>query len=463
MSSAIEPTPAPRRRPRPVAPREPAKPVSRPKVLRLGIARGGKIVAERVIGARKSVTCGPASSDRVSIPALDESFELFVWDGERYRLRFDERMDGRIETRSGVVDLGLERRRLRRSEGEASELVLTESSRGKVVLGDTTILFQFVARATKAPGPLLPVSLMNGASHIDWRTTLIAGGSFLVHFTAIGAIYSDWMDPVRSYEIDVSSIVESVRSLPPPPPIEEPQPTTETDESKTEKVEAQPKAAPRTAVPTRGPMNQAQAAALSSDLEKIQLDVLGALAGLGPATANVLQSGEVPTGALDRAAASAAGVGAGGIGLSLGGGGGSIRPGEAGGNLADIGQTGTTAGAGAGKAVAVKGPSGDAAVGSTAVSGGQVSNASRVVAAMRAGFRRCYTRALSTNPDVQGRISLNIKVGPGGEVAGVTASASGNLPAEVIACVQARAKASRFDPPQGGMAVIQVPVTFVKQ
>jgi hypothetical protein len=33
----------------------------------------------------------------------------------------------------------------------------------------------------------------------------------------------------------------------------------------------------------------------------------------------------------------------------------------------------------------------------------------------------------------------------------------------VVACVQNRARSGQFDPPEGGSAVLVVPVTFVKQ
>jgi hypothetical protein len=82
---------------------------------------------------------------------------------------------------------------------------------------------------------------------------------------------------------------------------------------------------------------------------------------------------------------------------------------------------------------------------------------------MRAGFRNCYQRGLAENPDAAGSIRLTIRVGAGGEVAGVSPSPSGSLPASVISCVVARAQAAQFDPPEGGSAVIAVPVTFVKQ
>jgi hypothetical protein len=166
---------------------------------------------------------------------------------------------------------------------------------------------------------------------------------------------------------------------------------------------------------------------------------------------------------LDQAAASAAAVGA-GSDLNLKGGGGAIRPGAAGGGLAGIGSTGRGAGTeGTGTGAKVEGPKGNASVGGAAVSGGTVSNAARVVAGMRAGFRNCYQRGLAENPDAAGSIRLTIRVGPGGEVQGVSPSQSGSLPASVVSCVVARAQAAQFDPPEGGSAVIAVPVTFVKQ
>jgi hypothetical protein len=210
-------------------------------------------------------------------------------------------------------------------------------------------------------------------------------------------------------------------------------------------------------------MTQKEAAQVSNQLEQLEMATLGALSTQGPATAGVLKGGEVANSALDQAAASSAGVGAGSGDLKLGGGGGALRPGAVGGGLAGIGSTGRGTGDGTGAAAKVQGPKGNANVGGAAVSGGTVSNAARVVAGMRAGFRACYMRGLNENPDAQGSIRLTIQVGPGGEVRGVTAVPSGTLPQSVVACVQARAKAAQFDPPEGGQAAIQVPVTFVKQ
>jgi hypothetical protein len=337
------------------------------------------------------------------------------------------------------------------------------------VIGNTTILFQFVAPPPVQPKPQLPVSVTQGATSIDWPTTMIAAFSFLLHFLAIGAVYSDWLDPVFDEEVNVAGLVDSMKALPPPPPVE----TTDQVTDDTAKSDNAPKAeakkssggAGKGGGAAGGKMSAGQAAALSKELDQLEMATLGALSSQGPATAGVLRGGEVPTSALDAAAASGAGVSAGGIGgLKLGGGGGTIRPGMAGGGLAGIGQSGKAEGSGGtGEVKKVQGPKGNASVGGASVSGGQVSNAARVVAGMRAGFRSCYNRGLSENPDAQGSIRLSIRVGPGGEVQGVTASPSGNLPGSVVSCVQSRASAAQFDPPEGGSAVVVVPVSFVKQ
>ena len=147
-----------------------------------------------------------------------------------------------------------------------------------------------------------------------------------------------------------------------------------------------------------------------------------------------------------------------GLGLSGIGSGGDLALGSGGGALGDVrrrprrlGATGRTS-AGAAK---VTGPKGSAAVEAVDLTGGVVANAPRVAGGMRAGFRNCYQRGLAENPDAAGRIILAIQIAPGGEVASVKPNPSGNLPASVIACVVARAQAAQFDPPQGGIAIVQ--------
>src|SRR5690606_6196115 len=117
--------------------------------------------------------------------------------------------------------------------------------------------------------------------------------------------------------------------------------------------------------------------------------------------------------AMDRAAESGGGVSSGAFaGLNLNPAGGAIAIGEAGNALQDVGSKGKTVEQSSGKTQAIEGPKGKASQGGTNVSG-KVADASRVVARMTAGVRACYNRGLASNPDLQGRVELNIQVGPG--------------------------------------------------
>ena len=438
-----------------------------PKVLRIGVVQGGRVSEERIIKQRTHVTVGPSEKNMfvIATSSVPATFRIFELVGNDYHLNFLDGMTGRIALPTGISDLSLLKGQARRTSQGAYQIRLTEDSRGKVVIGDTTFLFQFVAPPPVQPKPQLPVAVLRGASAIDWNTTIIAAVSFLFHFLLLGSIYSDWLDPVVDDELSVAGVIDSLKSLPPPPPVEDkpekPDDTKQADKAPADKAPAPAAAAAPGPKAPAAPMSDKQAAALHNELDQLEMQTLGALASTGPATAGVLKGSEVATTALDQAAASSAGVGV-GSDLKIGTGGGAIRPGM-GGTLAGIGSSGRTTGTeGTGAGAKVVGPKGNANVGGANVSGGTVGNASRVVAGMRAGFRACYQRGLAENPDAAGNITLTIRVGAGGEVTGVSGS-SGTLPASVVACVKARAQAASFDAPEGGSAVISVPVTFVKQ
>lgn len=439
---------------------------SGPKVLRIGLVQGGRVIEERIVKERVDVTVGPSERSMFVLSAGDlrSTHKLFELAGDEYVLNFLDGMTGRVALPTGVSDLEMLKGQARRGTGGAYQVRLTEDSRGKVVIGDTTFLFQFVAAPPVQPRPQLPVAVTRGAGGIDWRTTIIAAFAFLAHFMGIGAMYSDWLDPPVDEQVSLAGLVETINQLPPPPPAEEqPVEDTKTDEKAEATKEPAKQSSGETKTPDAGggKMNDAQAAALGNELDQLSMATLAALGASGPATAGVLRNGDVPTGMLDGAAASGSGVGIGDP-LKLGGGGGPIRPGSSGGGLGSIGSTTSGSGTGTGSSTTVKGPTGGATV-TSSVTAGSVSNAAQVVAGLRAGFRRCYQQALDQNPDIAGSIRLTLRVGPGGEVSGVSATDSGNLPPAVVSCVKARAQSAQFAPPDGGSAAINVPVTFVKQ
>ena len=196
---------------------------SGPKVLRIGLVQGGRVMEERIIKQRTHVTIGPSEKSMfvISTTTVPPNFRLFELVGNDYCLNFLDSMGGRVALPTGISDLSMLKGQARRTPQGAYQVRLTEDSRGKVVVGELTFLFQFVAPPPVQPRPQLPVAVYRGASSIDWRTTIIAAFAFLVHFLAIGALYSDWLDPIVDEEVSVAGLVDTMKNLPPPPPVEE--------------------------------------------------------------------------------------------------------------------------------------------------------------------------------------------------------------------------------------------------
>lgn len=92
---------------------------------------------------------------------------------------------------------------------------------------------------------------------------------------------------------------------------------------------------------------------------------------------------------------------------------------------------------------------------------GQVSNAAQVVAGMRAAFRDCYRQELAVDRDYEGKVRLKIHVGAEGKVTTVAGVAIPPRDSLVTCMKNAVFFLAKFNPPEGEIAVIGVPVTFV--
>jgi hypothetical protein len=96
-------------------------------------------------------------------------------------------------------------------------------------------------------------------------------------------------------------------------------------------------------------------------------------------------------------------------------------------------------------------------IGGASVSGGNVSNAARVIAGARAPLRACYAREASP---ASGSMRFALSVGPTGAPT-VAVTKSAELSSQLLSCATAAAKALRFEVPESGTATIQFPATFV--
>jgi hypothetical protein len=437
---------------------------SGPKVLRIGLVQDGRVIEERIIKQRTSVTVGASEKAVFVIPSpnIPPQFKLFELIGTDYYLNFLDGMGGRVALQSGISELAGLRGQAKRV-GNAYQVKLTEEARGKVVVGNTTFLFQFVAPPPPQPRPQLPLAVKGGlASQIDWNLTIIAAFSFLLHFGVIGAMYSDWMDPVLNDDATAGGIIDMMKNIPAAPIEVPPEPTAATATAATTSTAPAPKQETAKAAGPAQKMSASQAAALSAQAEQIQMQMLAAFGG-NSAVQGALNRGDIPPVDLGSAAASGAGVSAStGNGLNLGGGGNAIRPGGGGGGLGSIGTTTGGGGGGAGKATEVAGPTGKVDVGATTATVA-VANAGAVVAGLRAGFRSCYNQGLNTDPTMSGKVMLSVKIAPNGEVSSADPSGNTGLSAGVVSCLVRKVKNAQFDAPGPTGSTLQIPITFVQQ
>ena len=199
------------------------------KVLRIGIVQGGKVVHERLIKPGQSVTIGesPKNTFVFSAPGLPKRFTLFQVKGGQYQMACTPEMQGKVALEDGIRNLGQQAA----GGGSLPDLPLTSKSRGKIVVGDVTVLFQFVAA---------PPESARKVARQDFRPKLIDEDDpvflgFLALWTAVAAVLMIYVyntEPVESVSMDeipdrFVTVIQPADEAPPPP--EDVEPTVDPD------------------------------------------------------------------------------------------------------------------------------------------------------------------------------------------------------------------------------------------
>jgi|CZKU01.1.fsa_nt_gi hypothetical protein len=434
-----------------------------PKVLRIGLVAAGRILEERIVKQRTSVTVGPSEKSTFVVQAnLPTQFKLFELIGSDYYLNFLDGMTGRIALATGITDLVALKGQAKRV-GPAYQVRLTDEARGKIVIGEMTFLFQFVAPPPVQPRPQLPLSVKGGlASQIDWSLTIIAAFSFLLHFGLVGAMYSDWMDPVVNDDISASLLDILQRTVPPPTETAEETPTASATATDTAPAPTQaPKAAAQNKANGSPAPDAKVVAGLMNEADQARIAILAALNGGANIKGAMNDDNGAPVDLNSLANRSGGFTNSNSLVTGMGGGG-PIQPGRSGG-LQDIhgGQTGG-ASTSAGQATKVV-PVGDVQYGGSQMSV-PVSNAEAIIRSqIFPGAKRCYQRGLEQDPTQAGKLVILIKVAPSGEVDSATASSNTGLSASVAACISGVARRAKFDAPGANGSSISIPFNFVKQ
>lgn len=431
-----------------------------PRVLRIGLMMAGRIVEERIVRGRANVSIGTGEeSTFVLQEALPPEFKLFERVGAHYRLNLLDSMRGRLAMGEEVLDLGAPGAGGGAARVPVHRLRLTEDARGKVVIGATTFLFQFIVPPPVQARPRLPMAVREGwLAQFDARLAVIAALSFLVHFGLVGAFYSDWMDSVVQEDIRAGFIDTLVRD-PVPPPVETAQPsadaTSSDPPSPTNELTPAP---PKTKVGTTSRPAARDVSALVAQARRLEIDVIGAL-GAGANAETVLRRESGATLDLNSLGEKADGVTNRTDPLGLGDTG-PIAPPM---NWMPESQLPP--------APSTAGPPRKVILPPLLVRDGpltpsaDVSNAEATIRKqIEPGARRCYERGLQFDPAQAGRFFVAIQIAPSGEVDSAIATQNTGLSAPVAKCILDVVKRARFERPAGGSgALLGVPFSFLKQ
>lgn len=443
-----------------------------PRVPRVAMVAGGRIVDERLFRNADAITVGTAEDATFTLAGpLPERFVLVERVGTKHYLRFVAGMTGRIALGSDRFDLASLHERAHESRG-ARRIELTDDARGKVVFGGVTFLFQLVPAPPLPTTPRLPLGVLDGVGgSVDWRLAIIAAMSFLVHFAIVGGAYSDWMDPVVDTDRSVAALIDMKRNLP-DVPVEDPstRATTPSDTPMTTPKKEDgavantgPKGPPG---PTKhqksGPMSDTTAADLAARASAIEVGMIASLTG-GPATKRALdRNSEIPPVDLRAAARSAEGAAHDHDPLGARHASGPVKPGTKNG-LSSIASTQGDANQGPGtQGNTPAGPSLSVDVRPPTFNGAPVSDADRVVAGLRSRFRKCYQDGLNDDPTMSGKTTLAAKVQPNGEVASVDVVENQGLSPRVTSCMAKALKNAQFTA-NGSFSTVRVPVTMIQQ
>ena len=400
------------------------------KILRVGVIRDGKIIEERHIRHPATVTVGQDGANTFVIPAseLPSTFPVFDHKGAQYTLLFTDRMNGRVVNRSGDFDFAsLKSRNLASRRGSVWALPIDEYTKGKISLGEVTLLFQFVPPPPEPARIELPAEVRGTVwRSIDHLFFGILAASLFLHFAGAACIMLSPKPPDADLALDELPDRFARVLLPPKAPEPEQPKATEQaaqEEKKDVKKDVKKKELPSDATARKAVIQQKVAG-------KGLLKILGSAGGSG-ALQDVLGSG---TGSGDVAAALA---GARGVSIatadSVG-----ARAGGGAGRTAGIGDVGTSGGGRV--ALAGKGDakvSGQVSAAAPEVDSTDVDRAAlaRYIRDRLGAIRGCYERELKRNPGLKGKVVVRFNITPAGRAGDIRIEENTLGSGEVGACI----------------------------
>lgn len=422
-----------------------------PKVLRIGVLQGGKVVQERVVKAGSDVTIGdsPRCTFVVSGKGVPKKFALFPFKGGSYQFAFTAEMDGKLQLDEGTATCAdLRSRPGVQKKGDTWLLPLNERSRGKISLGELTILFQFV------PAPPESARLMTAQ---DFRPKLLddddpAFLGFLGLFSTLAAVFMVYVYNVEPLDLVKPDAIPDRFALVAPPDVE---PTDKPPEEMLTSDEGKPVEKEKEAEfkPKNDSERAAAAAAANRDRRENVMKQSRLLAGLigttgennsGRQIEDLLSGNDAKFGNLQDVLQNVGGIEeatSSGLAGQRGATDGSGRSDAGIGSMAKAG-TGTGSGVGSGPAAAPKGRANVTDLDQGSATGGDAAGA--LIRKNKGQIQTCYEGELKNAPSLRGRLAVAIDV-KDGQVRVVRIEDNGTGSKALEECVKKRIRGWRFD------------------
>ena len=434
------------------------------KVLRVGVILGGKIVEERVLAPRQTVTIGSGAKNTIVLaqPGMPDSATLLSWSGDQYHLHFKEGAEGNVQSPQGQADFGaLVAQGLAKKQGTVFVVPVRDDQRGKVSIGEMNLLWQFVAQPPEAPKTTLPKEARgNHFQSMDRLFVTVLVVSIFLHAGTYVALANTPLPPAVTLEEipDRYAKILIPEKLPAPPEKPKEDAGAKKKEEVVEKRSDDKK--PAESAEQQAAKKAARAAAVTKAVQsKGILKVLGALGpGTGSgAVADVFGAGG---GMTDVASALS---GAGGVAVATDPGAGGGRKGGGQGGAASIGDLATSGGG----AVGYGAKSEVKVTGSVAAEEAEVDSAEidqqKLSAFIKARFgliKACYENALKRNPNLKGKITIRFTILETGGLSDLNIAVNSVGSADVANCIVATMRSWRTQFKPSGPVTVEFPFVF---
>ena len=441
------------------------------KILRIALIQEGNILEERWFKQGKSVSIGQATNNDLVLPTskLPSKFKMFSFHKGQYTLRFQPGWEGQVTLEDQLHSLAQVREQgLVQESGRISACPSPLSRRGKLRLGEFTLIFQLAIQPPIPPRPQLPPSVRGGFFQgldyvLLWSLVILGvlNFGFLYYLRTLDFPRRMDADMIPDHFARYIPTVEKPKAI----DLKKIAKLGEKAVKKAKKVGPRQRPPSKNAKPTcdaecQRARREARRAKLAEQVAKMGLVKLLGTRGKGSGvTRNLLSSGDPGT----DAAQAFKGMG----GLTVAGhrGGLASRGDMAAGQRVGIGDLGGRVGGptrvGTGKMVQEKAPKAIVKQSAPQIDG-QVksSDVARVIRRGMPFVRACYQRALRRSPQLGGKIVVRLMINAVGKVTSTEIDSDTIGDSSVAACIRAYAARWRFTPPEGGTAEVAVPFVF---